>query len=244
VARAAPDGYTLLVVSFAFAVNPALYASLPYDSARDFAPVILAAGTPNLLVATPSLPVKSVQDLVKLARSEPGKLNYASAGNGSSNHLSMELFRRIAGVDLVHVPYKGSVPAVADLVGGQVDVMFDNVPNVLQQVNAGRLRALAVSSRQRSPLLPDVPTVAESGVPGFDVSVWFGVVAPAGTPAVIIDRLNGEMRRILAAPEVVRLFHDQGVEARGGSPSEFGAFLRAQTATWGKVVRDSGATAQ
>jgi tripartite-type tricarboxylate transporter receptor subunit TctC len=241
VARAPADGHTLLIVSFAFAVNPGLYEKLPYDSARDFVPVILAAGTPNLLVVNPSLPVRSVGDLLGLAKKKSGGLNYASAGNGSSNHLSMELFKSLAGVDLVHVPYKGSVPAVTDLIGGQVDAMFDNVPNVIQHVKAGKLRALAVSSRERSAFLPEVPTVAESGVHNFDVSVWFGVVVPAGTPAPVVAKLNAEINRILGLADVVKLFHAQGVEPRGGSARDFTAFLRAQTAKWGKVVKDSGA---
>lgn len=243
-ARAPADGHTLLIVSFAFAVNPSLYRELPYDSVKDFTPVILAAGTPNLLVANPALPVKSVQDLIGLAKSRPGGLNYASAGSGSSNHLSMELFSSLAGVDLVHVPYKGSVPAVTDLIGGQVDVMFDNVPNVIQHVKAGKLRALAVSSKGRSAFLPDVPTVAESGVPGFDVSVWFGVVAPAGTPVPVVAKLNVEFNRILGLPDVAQLFHAQGVAPRGGGTREFAAFLDQQTIQWAKVVRGSGAKAE
>ena len=207
-AKSAPDGYTLLIVSFAFAVNPALYATLPYDTGKDFVPIALAASTPNLLVVNPALPVKSVKELIALAKSDPGKLNYASAGNGSSNHLSMELFKSLNGVDIVHVPYKGSAPAVTDLIGGQVDLMFDNVPNVLQQVKAGKLRAIAVSSKKRSPFLKELPSVAESGVPGFDVSVWFGVVAPAGTPQSVVSQLNAEINHILKLPDLVQLFHD------------------------------------
>jgi len=243
-AKAPADGHTLLVVSFAFGVNPSLYAQLPYDTRRDFAPVVLAAGTPNILVVNPQLPVKTVQDLIALAKSKPGKLNYATAGNGSSNHLCMEMFKSMTGVDLLHVPYKGSAPAVTDLIGGHVDVMFDNVPNVLQHVKAGKLRALAVSSRERSPFMPDLPTVAEAGVPGFDVSVWFGVVAPAGTPESVIAKLNSEINRILKLPAVVELFHKQGVVPLGGSPDAFAAFLRAQTAKWAKVVKDSGVKAE
>ncbi|MEK6211688.1 MAG: tripartite tricarboxylate transporter substrate binding protein [Pseudomonadota bacterium] len=243
-AKAPADGHTLLVVSFAFGVNPSLYARLPYDTQRDFAPVVLAAGTPNILVVNPQLPVKSVQDLIALAKSKPGKLNYATAGNGSSNHLSMEMFKSMAGVDIVHVPYKGSAPAVTDLIGGQVDVMFDNVPNVLQHVKAGKLRGLAVSSGERSPFAPDLPTVAEAGVPGFDVSVWFGVVAPGGTRPAIVQRLNGEINRILLLAEVRQLFNRQGVESRGGTPGDFAAFLREQTVKWAKVVKESGAKAE
>ena len=243
VAKSPADGYTLLVVSFAFAVNPALYGSLPYDSAKDFSAIVLAASTPNLLVVNPALPAASVQGLISLAKSKPGKLNYASAGNGSSNHLSMELFRSVTGVEMVHVPYKGSAPAVIDLIGGQVDLMFDNVPNVLQQVKAGKLRALAVSSRDRSPFLHDLPTVAESGVPGFDVSVWFGIVGPAGTPPSVITKLNSEINTILKMPEIRQTFNDQGVQTVGGSPQDFSSFLATQRTKWAKVVKESGARA-
>ena len=244
VARSAADGYTLLVVSFAFAVNPALYASLPYDTVKDFTPVVLAATTPNLLVVHPGMPVKSVGDLIALAKAKPGKLNYASAGNGSSNHLSMELFKNLTGVDLVHVPYKGSAPAVIDLIGGQVDVMFDNVPNVLQHVKSGKVRGLAVSSRERSPLVRDLPSVSEAGVSGFDVLVWFGVVAPRGVPLPIVKKLNSEINFILKLPEVMQLFHGQGVEPMGGSPGDFAAFLQSQTTKWAEVIRASGAKAE
>ena len=240
-AKAAPDGYTLLIVSFAFAVNPALYAALPYETDKDFVPIVLAASTPNLLVVNPALPVKSVKELVALAKSEPGKLNYASAGNGSSNHLSMELFKSLTGVDIVHVPYKGSAPAVIDLIGGQVDLMFDNVPNVLQQVKAGKLRGLAVSSKEHSTFIKELPTVAESGVPGFDVSVWFGVVAPAGTPLSLMERLNAEINRILKLPDVVQLFNGQGVAPLGGTREEFATYLRTQMSKWAKVVGATGA---
>ena len=243
-AKSAPDGYTLLIVSFAFAVNPALYASLPYDTDKDFAPIVFAASTPNLLVVNPELPVKSVKKLIALARSKPGKLNYASAGNGSSNHLSMELFKNLTGVDIVHVPYKGSAQAVTDLIGGQVDVMFDNVPNVLQQVKAGKLRALAVSSKERSPFVEGLPTVAESGVPGFDVSVWFGVVAPAGTPQSIVAKLNAQINGILKLAEIRQAFNNQGVEPAGGTPGDFSSFLVAQRTKWAKVIKDSGTKAE
>jgi tripartite-type tricarboxylate transporter receptor subunit TctC len=244
VAKSAPDGYTLLIVSFAFAVNPALYATLPYDTTKDFTPVVLAANTPNLLVVNPQLPVKSVKELIALAKSRPGQLNYASAGNGSSNHLSMELFKSLTGIDAVHIPYKGSALAVTDLIGGQVDVMFDNVPNVLSQVKAGKLRALAVSSKERSPFIKDLPTVAEAGVPGFDVSVWFGVVAPAGTPKAVIAKLSAEINAILKLPEVRESFNNQGVETAGGTPTEFSAFISRQTTKWAQVVKDSGAKAE
>jgi len=239
-AKAAPDGYTLLVVSFAFAVNPSLQSRLPYDSLKDFTPVLLAAVTPNLLVVNPSVPAKSVKELLALAKSKPGSLNYATAGNGTSPHLSMELFKSMTGADFVHIPYKGSAPAVADILGGQVGVMFDNAPNVLQQVKAGKLRALAVSSGKRSPIAPDLPTIAEAGVPGFDVEVWFGIVAPAATPKDVVTKLNAEINRALRLPEVTAGFRNQGVEVVGGTPEQFSAHLRGQISKWAKVVKDTG----
>src|SRR3954467_8866783 len=182
VAKAPADGYTLLVVAFPFAVNPSLYAKLPYDTVKDFAPLILAGQTPNLLVVNPDVPVKSVKELIDTAKEKPGSLSYGSTGSGSSNHLSMELFRLMTGTQIVHVPYKGSAPMVTDLLGGHVHVAFDNTPNVLPQVKAGKLRALAVTTPTPPAMVPDIPTVAEAGVPGYEVGVWFGVVAPAAPP--------------------------------------------------------------
>jgi tripartite-type tricarboxylate transporter receptor subunit TctC len=239
VARAPADGYTLLVVSFAFAVNPSLFPRLPYDTGKDFAPVILAAGTPNFLVAHPTVPATTARDLLTLARARPGALTYATAGNGTSNHLCMKLLESLAGVQLTHIPYKGSAPAVLDLVGGRISVMFDNAPNVLSQVRAGKLRALAVTTAKRSALTPEVPTLAEAGVPGYDVEVWFGLVAPAATPREIVAKLNAEMDRILALPEVKSRFADQGVRTIGGPPEQFAAHLREQMAKWAKVVKDA-----
>jgi tripartite-type tricarboxylate transporter receptor subunit TctC len=206
--------------------------------------VVLAAGTPNILVVNPKLPANSVGELIAVSKSRAGGLNYASAGGGSSNHLCMELFKSLTGANLVHVAYRGSAPAVTDLIGGQVDVMFDNTPNVWPHVKAGKLRALAVSSGRRSRFTPALPTVAESGVPGFDVSVWFGVVAPGRTPAPVIEKLNAQINRILRLPEVSQFFRDQGVEPLGGSSAEFGEFLRTQIAKWALVVKSSGARAE
>ncbi|MDB5628066.1 MAG: transporter, partial [Tardiphaga sp.] len=192
VAKAAPDGYTLLGVAFPFGANPSIYRHLPYDTVADFTPLILAGQTPNLLVVKPSLPINSIKDLRDYVKANPGKVSYGSTGIGSSNHLSMELFKSLTGLEIVHVPYKGSAPMVNDMLGGHIDVAFDNVPNVLQQVNAGKLRALGVSSTERSPLAESVPTLAEAGVANYEVSVWFGVVAPANTPPDIVKKLNAE----------------------------------------------------
>jgi tripartite-type tricarboxylate transporter receptor subunit TctC len=244
VAKSAPDGYTLLIVAFPFAVTPSLLKNMPYDTVKDFAPVAWAAVSPNALVVNPSLPVKSVAELIALAKAKPGSLSYASTGNGSSNHISMELFKSLAGVDIVHIPYKGSGPAVTDLLGGQVQLMFDNAPNVMPQVKAGKLRALGMSGAKRSSFAPDIPTIAESGVPGYEVAVWFGLVAPAGTPRDIVMKLNAEVLRILAMPDVRERFQGQGVEPVGSTPEQFGEHIKAQMAKWAKVVQDAGVKAE
>lgn len=242
VAKAPPDGHTLVIVPFSFAVNPFIFAKLPYDSQKDFAPVTLAATTANLLAVHPSLPVSSVKELIAMAKAKPGSLSYASTGIGSSNHLSMEKFKQMAGVDITHVPYKGSGPAVTDLIGGQVQVMFDNISNVLPHVKSGKLKVLAVTTPARSPLLPEVPTVTESGVPGYEVAVWFGLAAPAGTPKPVIDKLNDGIVNVLKQPDVKAQFAALGVEAVGSSPEAFAAHIAAQRTMWSKVVRDAGVT--
>jgi tripartite-type tricarboxylate transporter receptor subunit TctC len=240
VAKAAPDGHTLLVVAFPFAVVPSLYTKLPYDTAKDFAPVIFAGQTPNLLVVNPALPIHSVQDLIATAKATPGKLSYGSTGPGSSNNLSMVLFMQMAGAPMTHVPYKGSAPMVSDLLGKHIDVAFDNTPNVLPHVKSGGLRALGTSGATRSALTPDVPTVAEAGVPGYDVGVWFGLVAPVATPKDVIEKLNAELNRMLALPSMKQRFLEQGVEPVGGPPERFGTHVLTQIDKWAKVVKEAG----
>lgn len=241
VAKSAPDGYTLLTdPGSTLTINPSLYAKLPYDVLKDFAPVTIIAAVPNLLVVHPSLPVKSVRDLIILAKARPGQLNYASTGAGQSTHLSMELFKTMAGINVVHIPYKGSSPALADLLGGQVSLMFDNMPSSLPHVKAGKLRALAVSTLKRSPAMPQLPTVAESGLPGFEVSVWFGVLAPAGTSRDIVSKLNSAIVKSLQSPDVRERLAGQGAEAIGNTPEQFTAQMQRDLVKWAKVVKDSG----
>jgi tripartite-type tricarboxylate transporter receptor subunit TctC len=225
-------------VAFPFGSNPSIYRSLPYDTVKDFTPLILAGQTQNLLVVRPSMPIHSVKDFVDYARNNPGKVSYGSTGIGSSNHLSMELFKSMTGIDIVHVPYKGSAPMVNDLLGDHIDAAFDNTPNVLPQVNAGKLRALGVSTA-RSTLTGSVPTVSEAGVPGYEVTVWFGIVGPAGLRPEIVRKLNSELNAILRMDDVKRRFQDQGVDPVGGSPSQFADHIRSEIQKWSKVVKDA-----
>ncbi len=242
VAKSAPDGYTLEMGTVGtHAINASLYAKMPYDHVKDFVPVILVAGVPNVLVVNPSVPVNSVAELISYAKANPGKLNFASSGNGTSIHLSGELFKVMAGVQITHIPYKGSAPAMQDLLGGQVQLMFDNLPPSLPQIKAGKLKALAVTSATRAAALPDVPTMAEAGLPGFEASSWFGVLAPAGTPPAIVAKLNAEIGKWLASPEAKEKLLALGANAAGGTPEDFAKHIQAETAKWAKVVKESGA---
>ncbi|KNZ34113.1 MAG: MFS transporter [Methylibium sp. NZG] len=247
VAKSATDGYNLLMGTVGTqAINPALYPKMPYDAARDFAPITLVAGVPNVLVMNPAkaeaLKINSVADLIAYARKNPGRLNMASSGNGTSIHLSGELFKTLTGTFMVHIPYRGSGPALLDLVGGTMDLMFDNLPSALPQIKAGKLKALAVTSAQRSAAVPDLPTVAEAGpIKGFDASSWFGLLAPAGTPADVVNRLQQESAKALASPALKERLLAQGAIPGGNTPAEFAAYIAAEATKWAAVVKASGA---
>ena len=243
-AKSPADGYTLFIGTVANAINQSLFAKLPFDFVRDFAPVTQNYVTGLILAVHPSLPAHSVKELIVLAKAHPGQLSYSSSGVGGTPHLAGELFNSMAGVTMVHVPYKGSAPAMADLLGGHIQLTFDNMLTVLPQVKAGKLRGLAVTMTTRSPLTPELPTVAEAGLKGFEVKSWNGVVVPAGTPKEIIARLNGEIVRILRQPDLREKFLVQGVELVPTTPEEFGAFIKQDIAKWAKVIQLSGARAE
>jgi tripartite-type tricarboxylate transporter receptor subunit TctC len=243
VAKAPPDGYTLLIVSIAHAVNPWLY-KLNYDPIKDFAPVGLLAKGSNVLVVHPSLPVRSVADLIALAKKQPGDLQYASAGIGSFQHLGGELFKLMAGVDMLHVPFKGGGPAMIDVVGGHTKVMFSSMVQTVPHIHSGKLRALGTGGLQRSPVLPDVPTIAEAGVPAYEAVNWWGVVAPVGTPKAIIDKLNTELEAVQNAPEVQKQFALEGGETVPMKPAVFGAYMVSEMNKWEKVVKQGGIKAE
>jgi tripartite-type tricarboxylate transporter receptor subunit TctC len=241
-ARAVPDGYTVFFSSpGSLTILPHLQKQVAYDTLRDFAPISLVSIGPFLLITHPSVPARTVKELIALARAEPGKLNYASAGNGAANHLAMELFKSMAGVNITHVPYKGAPQAVTDLIGGSVNLMFNSIPPVLQHIKTGRLRLLGVASAKRSPQLPDVPTISEAGVPGYEAITWFGLLAPAKTPKAIIGRLNDVMVKVVHAPDLKSQLEIQGYDPVGSSPEEFAAFIRAESEKYAKVVKFSGA---
>ena len=247
VAKSAPDGYSLLMGTVGtHAINPALYPKMPYDHVKDFAPVTLVAGVPNVLVMNPAKAeaygIKSVPDLIRYAKANPGKLNMASSGNGTSIHLSGELFKTMTGTFMLHFPYRGSGPALLDLIGGNMDLMFDNLPSAMPQIKAGKLKALAVTSAERSAAVPELPTIAEAGpVKGFEASSWFGLLAPAGTPADIVSRIQQETAKALGAPALKERLLSQGAIPSGMSPADFTKLITAETKKWAEVVKASGA---
>ncbi|KAF1048510.1 Bug family tripartite tricarboxylate transporter substrate binding protein [Xylophilus sp.] len=243
VARAPADGYTLLMGTVGtHAINQSLYKKLGFDPIKDFAPISRVANVPNLLVANPQQPFKTVPELIAYAKAHPGKVNFGSSGSGSSIHLSGELFKSLAKVDMVHVPYKGSAPAVTDLLGNQIAIMFDNLPSSIQHVRSGKLRAIAVTTPRRSPELPDVPTIGEF-VPGYEATSWFGLFAPAGTPQPVVDRINAALTKVLHDADVKKKLSEQGAEPYVEKPEQFAAFIKTETAKWSKVVKESGASA-
>jgi tripartite-type tricarboxylate transporter receptor subunit TctC len=243
-AKAAPDGYTLFMnTSGIHAINPVLYSKMGFDPVKDLIPVAPLVALNNVLVANPNFKVSSVKDLISQAKAAPGKITYASSGSGTSIHMSGELFKYLTGVDLLHIPYKGSAPAVTDLIAGQVNVMFDNIPSSLPHIKSGKLRALATTGSKRDPALPDLPTIAESGVPGYEAGVWFGISVPAGTPREIVAKLNAESVKATQAPEFQKRMKDLGYLIIPGTPEQMGEMLKIEVARWTPVVKASGAKA-
>ncbi len=242
VAKARPDGYTLLTVaSSTLTINPSLFPKMPYDTLQDLAPITTIAEVPNVLVAHPSLPVRNVKELIALARAKPNQLNYGSSGSGQSSHLAMELFKAMAGVDIIHIPYKGGNQLVMDVLAGQILLMMNNITTALPHIKAGKLRALGVTTLKRSPAMPELPAIGEAGLPGFENSVWYGVLAPAGTPVPIINRLNSIVVKALNMPDMRERLSNQGAEPVGNTPDESAAQLRADIAKWAKVIKATGA---
>jgi tripartite-type tricarboxylate transporter receptor subunit TctC len=237
-ANSPPDGYTLLIISVAYAFNPSLY-KLSYDPAKAFAPVSMLGSGPNALTIYPKLPANSVKELIALAKAKPGALNYASAGVGSFQHLGSALFTMMAGINVVHVPFKGGGPAMSDVIAGNTQMCLGSLIQVIPHVNSGRLKLLAIGSAKRTAAFPDVPTIAEAGVPGYDASNWWGILAPAGTPASIVTRLHSEIAAILKSPDIHKRFESQGAEAISMAPAEFGKFIKTETAKWSKVVKEA-----
>ena len=240
VAKAAPDGYTLLVVASSITLNPTLHKNLPFDPVRDLAPITQLSAFPNLLTVHPGVPVKTVKDLIALAKAKPGSINYGSSGTATGTHLSAELFKYMTGIDMVHVPYKGGGPAVQALLGGQVQLNFATIVSVLPHMRGGKLRGVAVTTAKRSPAAPEIPTIAESGVPGYDHGPWNGFLAPAKTPRAVIAKLNEETARVLQLPETRAVLNSEGAEPVGNKPEEFGAIVRDETAKWAKVIKAAG----
>jgi tripartite-type tricarboxylate transporter receptor subunit TctC len=244
-ARAAPDGYTLFMANNStHGSNPAVYAKLPYDAIKDFAPISFVASVPYVLVVDPSLPVKSVQEFIALVKSRPGKMNYASAGNGSTHHFCGELLKSMTGIDIQHIPYKGSGPGIAGLLSGEVSMMFSNVADIGSQVKGGKVRALAVTAQRRSSILPDVPTMAEAGLPDLLVTSWFGLLVPAGTPAPVIARLNAETVKVLGRADVKATLGAQGLDVAPSTPEQFAAHIKSEIARFGKIAKAAGIKAE
>jgi tripartite-type tricarboxylate transporter receptor subunit TctC len=242
-ARSQPDGYTLLLVSVAYAFIPAIY-KLPYDPATAFAPVAILGAGPVVIAVTSKLPVNSVKELIALAKEKPGELNYATAGVGSFQHLASELFKLQAGVDIVHIPFKGGGPAMMDVIAGNTQIAIGSLVQMLPQIKAGKLKALGVGSANRIAALPDLPTISEAGVPGYEVTNWWGIVVPAGTPRPIIDRLHHDLTAVVASTETMKRFEAEGAEPLSMSPDEFGRFIAAETVKWARVVKDAGIRAE
>jgi tripartite-type tricarboxylate transporter receptor subunit TctC len=244
-ARAAPDGYTLFMANNStHGSNPAVYAKLPYDAVKDFAPISFVASVPYVMVVDPNLPVKTVQEFIALAKSKPGKMNYASAGNGSTHHFCGELLKSMTGIDILHIPYKGSGPGIAGLLGGEVSMMFSNVADIGSQVRGGKVRALAVTATRRSSTLPDVPTMAEAGLPDFEITSWFGLLAPAGTPSAIIGRLNAETVKVLGRTDVKATLAAQGLEVAPSTPEQFAAHIKSEIARFTRIAKAAGIKAE
>ncbi|QNN59780.1 tripartite tricarboxylate transporter substrate binding protein [Diaphorobacter ruginosibacter] len=241
VAQAAPDGYTLVMATASsHGINSALQKSLPYDAVKDFAPITVVANTPNIIIANPAVPVKNLQELIALAKKEPGRINFGSTSAGGSPHMSAELLKMMAGIDMTHVPYKGAAPMLTDLIGGQVQIGFDNLPSSIGFVKSGKVRALAVTTARRWPGAPDIPTVAESGVPGYEVSGWFGLLAPAGTPREILNKLQGTIAEAVKSPEVAKQLNDLGAEPVANKPEVFAQEIKDDVEKWRKVVKTTG----
>jgi len=244
VAKSTPDGYTIMVASLGgLAVNTNLYKGLTYQPLRDFAPITWATSGSNVLVVHPSVPAKSVQELIALAKAQPGKLSYGSSGAGNAGHLAGELFSGMAGIKMVHIPYKGGAPAMIDLLAGQIQLIFSSAPTAVPQVKAGRIRGLAVTTARRSLILPELPTIAEAGLPGFEADNWYGIVTTMKTPRAVIDRLNTEVVRALHTTDVKQLLFTQGLEVRTSTPQEFGAYMKSEFDKWAKVIKDAGIVA-
>ena len=240
VAKSPPDGYNILITPLPFAALPGLYGpQLPYDTLKDLTPLVWAGSTQNVLTVRNELPVGNVKELLDYARKNPGKLNYGSTGSGSSNHLSMELLMKMTDTKMTHIPYKGSAPAVMAIMAGEIDVFFDNIPNVLPHLKAGKMKAIAVTGTERSVLFPSIPTVAESGVPGYEVNVWFGMQLPGGTPKTLVDSMNRDIVRVLKDPEVVKRFREQGVEVTASTPAAFGQLIQSEIVKWTQVIKDA-----